>query len=107
MVGMGDVDINIVDNNKNYLELFRNIFPKSYYEAMGKVAKTPGVAVEDFDNIKFDKTPEELLNALDPEAKTVSDAFETDFNRKIKHASRPFDYLAYGNPDKVNAGIRM
>ena len=104
---MGDVDINIVDNNKNYLELFRNIFPKSYYEAMGKVAKTPGVAVEDFDNIKFDKTPEELLNALDPEAKTVSDAFETDFNRKIKHASRPFDYLAYGNPDKVNAGIRM
>jgi hypothetical protein len=57
--------------------------------------------------LQITKTPDELLEIVDPSTKSIMDSFDVDFldPRKSKHKFRSWSYLVYSDPEKVANGI--
>lgn len=99
----GDIDLNVLYADPNTgnavgqrsLELFRQLFPDDYQEALlqAERTKTP---------IVITKTPEELINNINP-SKTILDSFESN---KDKHIPRSLIYLQDADPDQVYEGLK-
>ena len=108
----GDIDINVINADPktgyavgdNAEELYRQFFPDEYYTQTSINSISPYTADK---KIKINKTPRELLDAYDPETKTIMDSLEIDFTApgKSKHAGRPLAYLSYGDPDKFKKAL--
>ena len=109
----GPLDVNILkENNEGYAigdrahELYAQLFPKEYSQLMrGELSKNDynqWAGRDVLDHIALDKTPEELLEAYDPVAKSIADAFSS---RKDKHIGRAQYLLHYGNVGVVKKGF--
>lgn len=107
----GDIDLNVIKADKNGFatgeraeELFRQYFPDEYMEALrnhvgGKTEK-----------LVISKTPEELLEAMNPSSKTIMDSFDINYlanNAKAKHGLRSWTHLVYSDPQQVAAGLQQ
>jgi hypothetical protein len=99
-----EVDINIIntDPKTGYAygdlakELFRQFFPEEFYKASEKAIKKRK------DSIVVNKTADELLDAYDPEIKSILDAFEAGSGYgKAKHIAKTDLILELGDTDKV------
>lgn len=84
------------------LEAFKQLFPDDYHLAIRKALNTG--SHDWIDNIKINKTPEQLKQAIkeNAEIKTVMDAFNSD---KTKHAKRALQYLMTGDPEIVHKAL--
>lgn len=73
------------------VELFRQFAPKEFYEASKEAIRTG-------QEIKIPFTAKELMDKVDPVAKTIMDAYEST---KMKHMNRIDSYINFGNPEAV------
>lgn len=108
----GDIDLNVIGETPEGLatgiraeELYQQYFPDEYFKALRefKSGEVPGTS------IRINKTPEELLEAMDPSSKTIMDSFDIDFTRpeKGKHSLRSWTHLVYSDPQEVAKGIQQ
>jgi hypothetical protein len=97
----GEVGFVIIEEGKNgkavgkrAQELFRQGFPDEYKAAVEKAVKNGKSEID------IPYTPEELLNKVSPEVKTVMDSMEINAaggGFKGKHTLRPDAYINYGD----------
>jgi hypothetical protein len=99
----GEVGFVIVEQNgagkatgRRAEELFRQTFPEEYFKLNRESIKT-GKPME------IPYTPDELINGIKPEVKTVMDSMEinTALPGKGKHTLRPDVYINYGDVEVV------
>lgn len=109
----GNIDLNVLEQTPEGMatgiraeELYRQYFPEEYFQALRdfKSRQSNGDADQAF---HIGKTPEELLQAMDPSSKTIMDSFDIDFTApaKGKHALRSWAHLVYSDPAQVSQGI--
>lgn len=92
-------------------ELFRQFFPEEYAKAARNKADEVMDAIADKGNyasksvkLKIPLTAEELIAGVDPEIKTILDAFSAGSSRtsnKAKHTLKSEAVLLFGNPEKI------
>lgn len=124
--GLGNVDVNIIKTGKDgkatgefATELYRQFFPDEFYKSnektlkglfkdtgfKGKSARSKRRSTNlqlEGKSLSIDKTPQELMNAYDPEVKTILDAFESGTEMgKAKHINRSDLIMEYGDSEKV------
>jgi hypothetical protein len=73
------------------VELFRQFDPKGFYEASKEAIRTG-------QEIKIPYKAQELMDKVDPVAKTIMDAYEST---KSKHMNRIDSYINFGNPEAI------
>lgn len=104
----GNIDVNIIGENPttglaegNFAkELYRQFFPDEFYkESQSLIEGNLGKNTSELGDIKINKTAKELMDAYDPEVKSILDAYEitpetrTGFSpSKVKHINR-IDYI--------------
>jgi len=72
-------------------QIFRQFFPEEFFKASKE-------ALRNKSKLKIPYTPDELIANVDPEVKTIMDAYESS---KQKHINRIDAYINFGNPDLV------
>jgi hypothetical protein len=92
-------------------ELFRQFFPEEYAKAVKDKADKVIDAIADKGNyasksvkLKIPLTAEELIARVDPEIKTILDAFSAGSGRtanKAKHTLKSDVVLLFGDPEKI------
>jgi hypothetical protein len=104
----GNIDVNIIGENAKTgmaegdfaKELYRQFFPDEFYkQTQSIIEKNLGKNTRDLGNVTINKTAKELIDAYDPEIKSILDAYEiTPVSRnsvaptKNKHINR-IDYI--------------
>lgn len=111
----GNIDLNVLEQTPDGMatgiraeELYRQYFPEEYFQALRdfKSRQSNG----DPDRLfHINKTPEELLEAINPSSKTIMDSFDIDYTNpdKSKHALRSWAHLVYSDPVQVSQGINQ
>ena len=123
--GLGNVDVNILKTGEDgnatgelATELYRQFFPDEFYKSNENVLKgifndtksytgtggrRPVHLQLEGKNLPINKTPQELIDAYDPEVKTILDAFESGAQggNKAKHINRSELIMEYGDSEKV------
>lgn len=109
----GWIDLNIIKkgNDGNAAgfraeELYKQYFPDEYFEAL-RTAAAESANKRTSINVKIGRTPEELLEVMDPDTKSIMDSFDIDYTRagKSKHKQRSWMHLVYSDPKKVQEAI--
>lgn len=109
----GWIDLNIIkkgnDGNATGFraeELYKQYFPDEYFEAL-RTAAAESANKRTSTNVKIGRTPEELLEVMDPDTKSIMDSFDIDYYRadKSKHKQRSWMHLVYSDPKKVQEAI--
>lgn len=111
----GNIDLNVLEQTPNGMatgiraeELFKQYFPDDYFQALRdfKARQANGDPDQAF---HINRTPEELLSAMNPPSKTIMDSFDIDYTApaKGKHALRSWAHLVYSDPQQVSRGINQ
>ena len=111
----GNIDLNVIEQTPEGMatgvraeELYRQYFPDDYFQALRdfKSRQSNGDVDQAF---HINKTPEELLEAMNPSSKTIMDSFDIDYTApaKGKHALRSWAHLVYSDPIQVSQGINQ
>lgn len=94
----GNIDFNVIDGqNDRSWELYRQFFPDEYANAVKKGLSTGQYTIN--------KTPKELLDAVNPYQKTLMDLFEIDTSKSYKQAGRLLWQLNHGNANEVSNAL--
>lgn len=111
----GNIDLNVIEQTPEGMatgiraeELYRQYFPDEYFQALRDFkARQSNNDVDQAFHIN--KTPEELLEAMNPSSKTIMDAFDIDYTApaKDKHALRSWTHLVYSDPAQVSQGLNQ
>lgn len=113
----GNIDLNVLEQTPEGMatgiraeELFRQYFPEDYFKALRefKAGQANGT-IPSGSSMNINKTPEELLEAMNPSSKTIMDSFDIDYTApaKGKHALRSWAHLVYSDPQQVSQGINQ
>lgn len=113
----GNIDLNVLEQTPEGMatgiraeELFRQYFPDDYFKALRefKAGQANGT-IPPTASMSINKTPEELLSAMNPSSKTIMDSFDIDFTApaKGKHALRSWAHLVYSDPQQVSQGLNQ
>lgn len=111
----GNIDLNVIEQTPEGMakgiraeELYRQYFPDEYFNALRefKARQNNG---EPHISLEINKTPEELLEAINPSSKTIMDSFDIDFTApgKGKHSLRSWAHLVYSDPQQVSEGLHQ
>lgn len=109
----GDIDLNVLEQTPDGMatgiraeELYKQYFPDEYFQALREF-KARSENGDTSASIQISKTPEELLEAIDPSSKTIADSFDIDFTKqgKGKHKLRSWEHLVYSDPAEVAKGL--
>ena len=112
----GNIDLNVLEQTPEGMatgiraeELFRQYFPDDYFKALREFKARQANRDPTASSIVINKTPEELLEAMNPSSKTIMDSFDIDFTdpAKSKHALRSWAHLVYSDPQQVSQGINQ
>ena len=111
----GNIDLNVLEQTPDGMatgiraeELYRQYFPDEYFQALRDFKSRQSNRDAD-QAFHINKTPEELLEAMDPSSKTIMDSFDIDFTapQKSKHALRSWAHLIYSDPIQVSKGLNQ
>jgi hypothetical protein len=83
----GKIDVNIIQENPKTgmaegefaTELFRQFFPDEFYKETQRLVEqgiTKSINLKNLPSLSISKTPQELMDAYDPEIKSILDAYE-------------------------------
>ena len=111
----GNIDLNVIEQTPEGMatgiraeELYKQYFPDEYFQALRDFkARQSNNDVDQAFHIN--KTPEELLEAMNPSSKTIMDAFDIDYTApaKSKHTLRSWAHLVYSDPAQVSQGLNQ
>lgn len=112
----GNIDLNVLEQTPEGMatgvraeELFRQYFPDEYFQALREFKARQSNGEIPYSSLPINKTPEELLSAMNPSSKTIMDSFDIDFTApaKGKHALRSWAHLVYSDPQQVSQGLNQ
>lgn len=113
----GKIDLNVLEQTPEGFatglraeELYRQYFPDEYFQALREQQALIGNnKISANTPLPIKRTPQELLDAMDPSSKTIMDSFDIDITNpaKRKHTLRALAHIVYSDPLQVSQGLNL